>query len=371
MNLLKILSNISGWRTNKKLIVFESDDWGSVRMPSKKVFNRLSNSGVNMGRGEGLRYNLYDTLASSSDLASLFGVLSRYKDINGRSACFTAISLVGNPDFQKIRENKFDSYYWESFLTTQSRYGLEDAWTLWNDGERNNLFIPEFHGREHLNVPLWMRSLQNNDIDTLKAFDENCWGFINSNKYNINYQAAFDVEKVPDIDSQKSIVEEGLAHFEKLYGRKARLFVPPNGPINSSLELTAVEKGIEYISTAKLQRESLGEGKKAMRVRYLGMKGKYGQKYITRNCFFEPSDASKNWLDSCLYDISIAFKYKKPAIISTHRVNYVGGLDERNRDNGLNMLNILLKEMIKNWPDIEFISTAELGDLIAKKKRND
>ena len=36
------LINIRGWRTNRKIVVIESDDWGTLRTPCKGVFTRLS-----------------------------------------------------------------------------------------------------------------------------------------------------------------------------------------------------------------------------------------------------------------------------------------------------------------------------------------
>lgn len=32
------LLNIPGWRTNRKVVVIESDAWGSIRMHSKEVY---------------------------------------------------------------------------------------------------------------------------------------------------------------------------------------------------------------------------------------------------------------------------------------------------------------------------------------------
>ena len=37
----KIITNIKGWRTNRKIVVIESDDWGTIRMSSKEAFNSL------------------------------------------------------------------------------------------------------------------------------------------------------------------------------------------------------------------------------------------------------------------------------------------------------------------------------------------
>jgi hypothetical protein len=98
----------------------------------------------------------------------------------------------------------------------------------------------------------------------------------------------------------------------------------------------------------------------------MGMKNKFGQRFIKRNCFFEPSGRDKDWVDSCLRDIELAFRYGKPAVISTHRVNYVGDRNADNRDFGLKQLDKLIKLMLLKWPDIEFTNTPKLFDYFDK-----
>ncbi len=71
-----------------------------------------------------------------------------------------------------------------------------------------------------------------------------------------------------------------------------------------------------------------------------------------------------DWADSCLRDIGHAFSWKKPAIISSHRVNYIGSLDKSNIDHGLQQLDTLLKTIVKKWPEVEFINTMQLGALM-------
>lgn len=53
------VSNILGWRTNRKIVVIESDDWGSVRMSSPENFERLKKAGISIEKSH---YNLYDSL---------------------------------------------------------------------------------------------------------------------------------------------------------------------------------------------------------------------------------------------------------------------------------------------------------------------
>ena len=40
------VSNIPGWRTNRHIVVIESDDWGSIRMSSIENFNKMLKAGM-------------------------------------------------------------------------------------------------------------------------------------------------------------------------------------------------------------------------------------------------------------------------------------------------------------------------------------
>jgi hypothetical protein len=369
-NLKRNVSNIFGWTTSRKILVIESDDWGSIRMPSMAAYARLSKQGVQLGCGDAARYNLNDTLATVADLTALFETLQKCKDSKGNPAVFTAVSVVGNPDFDKIRQHKFEEYFYEPFThTLEKYYGNNAVYSLWKEGIQNRLFVPQFHGREHLNVAAWMNALQKNERDTALAFNEGCWGFNNQHPFGVNYQAAFDLTDKEDLNYQHLVIKDGLALFEKLFGYKASFFVPPNGPFNNELEITAAEAGVKFMSGSKMQHESLGAGKTRKRFHYLGQKNKYNQVYLTRNCFFEPSQGGKDWVKTCLNEIDIAFRWHKPATISSHRVNYIGALNLSNRKKGLLLLEDLLKKIILKWPEIEFITSAELGDIIVDKNK--
>ena len=75
--------------------------------------------------------------------------------------------------------------------------------------------------------------------------------------------------------------------------------------------------------------------------------------------------SGKDWLDACLFEIKLAFRWHKPAIIGSHRVNYIGALNPDNRESGLNQLSSLIKEIQKNWPDVEFMTTSQLGAMMS------
>lgn len=364
--LIQNVANFLGWRTNKKIIVIESDDWGSIRMPSMQVYEKLCKHNFNLNRGAGSRYNRFDTLASKADLADLFETLTSVKDSRESSAKITAVSLSANPDFEKMKNSGYEKYFYEPFTETLERYGHDGAFELWRTGYSSGLFFPEFHGREHLNVKAWLRALQARDREAIIAFDHGLWGY--NRKSGMSFQAAFDLEFLADIEKQALVIEDGLQLFETLHGFRARFFVPPNGPINNRLEGIAAKGGIEFMSSPKIQREALGGGKTKTHFRYLGKTNKSGQRYITRNAFFEPSGSNVDEVDKCLAQIQLAFRYRKPAVISSHRVNFIGGLSEANRDYGLAQLKKLLATIVKTWPGVEFMSSSELGKEMRRSK---
>lgn len=367
-NIIKFSSNIPGWRTSRKIVVIESDDWGSIRMPSLSVYKALKDGGLNVYSGDNERFNTLDTLASAKDFEALFETLTKHVDSQGNHPVFTAMSLCANPDFERIKEVDFLEYFYEPITETLIKYGLANAFSFWQEGEKQGLFYPEFHGREHLNIAVWMKDLQAGNIHTMKAFEKGFWGFRNSNPSGVSYQAAFDLDVRESLVIQKEVVSFGLDLFEKLHKRRATFFVPPNGAIHQDIIDHSVSQGIRYVSSPKVHSEPQGEGKVRKRFRFIGKRGANSLMYLTRNCFFEPSYKGRGFsVDDCLRQIDSAFMFRKPAVISTHRVNFVGGLVPDNRASGNMALNALFSRMLTKWPNIEFMTSSQLGDLI----RND
>jgi hypothetical protein len=74
--------------------------------------------------------------------------------------------------------------------------------------------------------------------------------------------------------------------------------------------------------------------------------------------------ASMNNVKKCISDIENAFIFKKPAIIASHRLNFVGVIDPENRDRNLNMLDKLLADILIKWPNVVFMTSDKLVDCI-------
>jgi hypothetical protein len=360
------LTNLPGWRTNRKIVVIESDDWGSIRMPSREVYERLLNAGITVDR---CPYNKYDSLASEEDLSALFEVLTMFRDKNGNPPIITANTVVANPDFEKIQASGYKEYFYEPFTETLRKYPAhQNAFKLWKEGISSGVFYPQFHGREHVNIPLWLSLLQENHETFKLAFENRLWGLgpeiVNTGKINI--QAAFDTKGKIELANQQNSVVKGLSLFESLFGFKSQSFIANNFIWDSGLEPVLKSSGVSVIQGMKYQKLPLFEEKKRKMIRhYLGEKNDQGQVYLIRNCIFEPTwHSQSDNVSSCLKDIANAFFWKKPAIITSHRVNFIGHVFPDNRKKNLELLKVLIQNVLKIWPDVEFLTSAQLGDEI-------
>lgn len=370
MNVKQIVSrniiNYSGWTTNRRIVVIESDDWGSIRMPSKVVYNKLLGQGISVDK---CPYNKYDSLETKEDLINLFDVLNKYKDKNGNHPVVTANTVVANPDFKRIEESNFQKYFYKSFPEIYKEYpNCDNDLVLWNEGIKSKIFHPQFHGREHVNVSMWLRLLQENNPLYLKAFNNKMWGLgpsISGIK-GVNIQAAFDCKNVDEIEFQKFNIKKGLNLFEEIFSFKSKSFIANNFIWDTSLENVLKEEGVLFIQGMKYQLLPRFENSVRLRKRhFLGSRNQLDQIYLIRNCEFEPTQHNNfDNVNKCLADIGNAFFWKKPAIVSSHRLNFIGSLDMKNREENLKGLDSLLKKIIQKWPDVEFMNTEELGNLI-------
>lgn len=363
-------NNIFGYRGNRKIVVFESDDWGAARTSGVSALNDLKRLNL---RVDDCHYTKYDALASRDDLEALFETLAGVTNSLGKSPTLTANCLTSNPDFEKIANANFEHYYFEDFRDTLSRYPKHaKSFESWRQGMASGLFHPQFHGREHLNLSRWMKALKEGDEITRKAFDLGIFG-ISSHilpSKRTSHLAAFDGRDIELTFDRKQIVKQGLQQFKDIFGYSSLSMIAPNYVWDKEIEQAAFNGGVRYIQSSNAQQVSsdFSRSKKIIR-HYMGQKNSLGQTYLVRNCHFEPSsNQNKDWVDSCMNEIKIAFAMRKPAIISTHRVNYISFIENTNRDRNLPMLRMLLKKMVKHWPDITFMTSDELGEYIINRR---
>jgi len=356
------LKNIPGPSVRKKIVVIEADDYGGIRMPSLSVFQKMTAFGISLGNS---RYNKLDTLEDKDDLEALFELLQSFKGGDGKPAVMSPFVNVANPDFEKMKANGYKEYVCEPFTQTLQKYGRSSGtMLLWKQGMEAGIFTPEFHGREHISVQPWLKMLQVGHPYLLFAADN---GFVSvadikdipPHAQEFRPEFFFNEEKQMAF-LHRSIIE-GVQLFEKLFGYTPTSFAPANSMFHPAFEETVFQNGVKFLVVAHKNPTPGRNGSLTFsNFTFRKKLNKSKLSFYIRNCAFEPTDMKYKSIDITLKQIEAAFRWNKPAIISTHRVNFVGGLHKKNRDNGLGELKKLLSEIIKRWPDVEFKSTANM-----------
>lgn len=366
---LKFLQALAqGYKTARKIVIIESDDWGSERIPNNAVQSKLEALGVNMNKNP---HSKFDTLERMEDLEHLEILLNEIENEYGKKTKITANFITANPDYAKIENSNFQEYSYQPFTETYKQrdgndHVLGKIKSLINQG----YLRPQFHGREHINAMLWLQELQNNNQHFINAFHLGCYGIDapSAQGHRKNLMAAFEYENEKEKEFVATSIKEGMHLFEEAFGYPSTSIIAPRYVWNSALEKEFKAVGVKHIQTSFYQQEPIKKGYKNT-YHYTGQVNKNsGLNYIVRNAYFEPAyQGTTDWVQATLSKVKLAFTFHTPAIISMHRINFVGGLDASARELNLSQFKTLLTAIIKQYPDVEFLSSDELGHLIETK----
>lgn len=366
--ILNNLKNISGWKTKRKLVAIVVDDYGNVRVDSKKAFENINQNNPVKEH----RFDQFDTLETREDLEMLYEVLSSVRDKNGNYAVLTPYSLSCNIDFERMREEGYQQYRYELLPCTFEKLSAlqpnayQGAWDLWKEGIDKGLMRPEFHGREHFNLKVFEEKLAKKDPALMLSLENRSLANIGPSGYaSIGWTAAFSFwDPVADTQRFPDIMQEGLAAFEQVYGYKPQAFTPPAQQFPAHLEDDLKEWGLQALDRPFYQGKHLGFGKYKRQLASMGYKKDKDRVDLVRNVVFEPTVSNIDHVTKALQQIEAAFYWNKPALISSHRVNFCGHIDPKNREKGLSDLKALLKGIVLKWPEVEFVSVGDLVDII-------
>jgi hypothetical protein len=358
------LKNLRGWRTPRRLVAFAVDDYANVRVASKEARQRLIDAGLDLSA----QMDRYDALETRQDLEALFDVLDSVRDSRDRPAVFTAYSLSANPDFPRIRADG-EHYHAESVPATFARLEAEQpsayqgAWALWHEGVERGLLQPQFHGREHLNVALFEHKLRTGAADLRANIEQDSLAGIADNPAmpGVGFTHAFGLHDVSALPDHRAILSNGLDLFERVWGFRSKTFTPPAQKLHPSLYETTESAGVVSIDKPLRCTRAMGDGTYRSEVNRSGRQRGQNHLTVVRNVVFEPGkDMGFDPVKRAVQQVAAAFRWRKPAIISSHRVNFCGHLDEANRKHGLAALEELLTRITASWPDVEFVSVDEL-----------
>ena len=352
----------------RKIVVFESDDWGSIRVPSRQAYECLNRQGAALDMEA---FTANDGLESAQDVRALLGVLKRQQDIKGRHPVLTMFYAMRNADFDRILREGYESFYDEPFTTTSVRYDGDDQMLQEVlQGVREQLFCPQLHCQVHLNVRAWLRDLKAGREDTRLAFQHGMVGvgtnFDKNNRYG--YMDALHNRSEEEIQAYKGCLEEAVYDFAKVFGYAPTAFVAPCYVWDPAVEPYLFQIGIRMICGANDQliprKENYERFDRA--VHPVGSINGHGMLYLNRNVDYELIYENPELDQIAMRQIAAAFAQGKPAVISIHRANFVSRISGK-REERLERFSGFICRMLQRWPDIEFMSSVELGGTITRE----
>ncbi|KXK40733.1 MAG: hypothetical protein UZ09_BCD002000221 [Bacteroidetes bacterium OLB9] len=359
MSIKNYLKNIPGKGINRKVIAFAVDDYGNIRQNDWTSLQYMERHGFEIQN----HFDRLDGLSTSDDLNALFDVLSKHRDHNAIPPVFTVFTNPQNLNFEKIVSDGYSSVEYEDFTESMNKYSQVDTADIFMNGIEAKYLYPEYHGRTHFHEGMFVSNLLKKDTQTFWCLDHQCYtGLTNHSNNHQSYLSTYSYNDKKEFESLKIHLNEGILAFERIFGRRPLHFTSPGQLTHEELHRYLFEQGVLYIDTTPIKRQFEGNNKYSLVISWLGKKNKNGPTAIVRNCIFEPMYGID--VGHTLNQIKIAFALNKPAIISTHRVNFCGRIDENNRKQGLKKLDVLISSILKKWPDVEFMPTTQMAALI-------
>lgn len=339
-----------GRKLKNQYVIIESDDWGAVRSTPKSIQFLKSIDKYN----ELDSYQRYDCLETHDDLQKLYEVLIKFKDKKGRHPLFQLNYIMQNLKTINFNNGSFE------LVNTFDYYG-KDGLRIKNiisNGIKNNVFLPQLHGLWHLNIEQLIEDCKKNNII------KECFTNYGAVGYGEGIMKGMDT--FADHNNFSGSIVKAANIFNEEFGFMPKSVIFPCYTWAKDQEDELLELDIKTIQGSLFQYDPRNKKRK---MHFNGQKNRKGQFYFVRNVFFEPNkDRIKGTLNKCvensMSEIKTAFKNSKPAIICTHRCNFVGSIDRSVRDQNLELLKKLLERILEEFPDCEFISTCELKSII-------
>lgn len=319
------------WREpyiREKVVVIESDDWGS-----------------------GGDFH-------ADRLLRLVDVLSSYKDSLGRPAVLTADMVLTVPDLkqtvttpdQPLKRNTLNRDFpivHQAFLNAM----------------QVGVFVPQLHGLEHLYGEGLKKLAEKNDPRVQIAMQTEHWWDWESldSPLQGHYVDGTSLPSKPlEADMQQEIVDNATHLFEQCFGFPTASTVAPCYLWVDDTEKAWADKKIRIIQTAGYRCPGRKEDGSYIQDRQEARPGDcnaLGQIYLVRNAMYEPVDGRRE--NECIRQIEQAYSQASPATISTHRYNYTRTEDEC--EMSLTGLQNILNHCTKKYKDLRFVSSVELG----------
>jgi hypothetical protein len=310
------------------VLIFESDDWG------------------------------YGPPLQAERLERLADVLCAFRDCTGRHPVATLGVVLAGPDCDRMREDGCRVYH-RLRLDDPRLAPVREAMLR---GKSRGVFVLQLHGMEHFwpasvlraaprdaRVRQWLTESPLPATEDLPAPLQSRW---------IDASALPSVP-LPEQEAIAAASDETSA-FAAVFAMPAEVVVPSTFVWNDAVERAWTRAGMRVIVTPGLRNESRDADGRVVagNVRYCnGDTNAAGATLVVRDAYFEPALGHTH--EHALAALRSKTTAARPALLEMHRFNYLG--DAQSSRNALEELRKVLQGALAAFPNVRFMSTAELA----------
>lgn len=336
------LTLLGSKKLKENIVIIESDDWGSYR-----YYDKIKSS-ASFGNSP---HCAFDSLETNEDVEVLYDFFFRMR------------RMFSEDNYPKITLNyvlkslDYDATLARKTAVLRPFTEIENAKYSWDyidnilqEGVHNQGFFEVgYHGHVHFNELRFNAAISDKDglleYERLKSYDA-----VNQSGRNIGDALTCNGEK-----QKLDIINEtykGYCRILDIFDVKSASFIAPRYYMADDLERSLGLVGIRnFQGTMRNIYES------RQRIRKIGLNN-FTQTYQTvRTIHFEP--AYKMNMNAVKRKVRLLSLLDVPLVISTHRLNYVGGFSEENRRRGFLELERFLLYIKDTVPNARFMTSNE------------
>lgn len=306
--------------------IIESDDWGAGSLDQVAALQRLHK------------------------------ILSAVHDQTHHAPVMTLGVVLGVADTEAIRQAGGDSYH-RLTLRAPGQAAILDELRVGIDA---GVFAPQLHGLEHYWPAALMRAARHDariqawlgektpHTEALPDALQSRW-----------IDAAELPSRALTADAVATAVNEESSLFQTLFHQPPRVAVPNTFVWTADVERAWAASGVRFVVTPGTRytaRDAQGRLLGDKRTLRNAQQGAAGITYLVRDVYFEP--ARGHVPHKVVADIRVRAALGRPALIESHRANYLGSQAAAS----FSALHELLRLMVEHLPRVRFISTQALGE---------
>ncbi len=352
------------WR-RVRAVVFESDDWGLAGfVPDEAALDGLDRQALQAGRFPEVYWE--STLEDSAGVSRLARLLARFEGGDGLSPVIQAnyiMSALARREESPLTlplERRLHQYDLPQLPRLYARPGL---WQSVDAAIAQGVWRPELHGSFHYD-PQRRRQAVATDVTAARAAARGVLVFPGSHR-------AWELGSWRSEDELEAELDHTLRLFTDLFGRPPVSIMAPDYVWDARCEALWERRGLMVIQAKREQRHTYLKGGgllprlRKVLDRALARLIHPGRTYLERNCRLEAAQIG-DWEQvaaECHAEILSAWQRGEPAIVETHRVNYVH-LHPEVAEAGFRALKQLLELLTaEGEPPPRFLTDTEVAQL--------